>query len=52
MGADGNDLSTLDVQWVHDNVGIVSQNPSLFATSIRDSTSAPFGHYHHCSPST
>eukprot|EP01094_Clydonella_sp_ATCC50884_P018100 TRINITY_DN328_c1_g1_i4.p1 TRINITY_DN328_c1_g1~~TRINITY_DN328_c1_g1_i4.p1 ORF type:complete len:347 (-),score=85.47 TRINITY_DN328_c1_g1_i4:430-1470(-) len=33
---DGQDLTQLDVEWLHSHIGIVSQNPSLFATSIKE----------------
>jgi ATP-binding cassette subfamily B (MDR/TAP) protein 1 len=32
---DGVDLSTIDSRWLHRNIGIVTQEPTLFATSIR-----------------
>jgi ATP-binding cassette subfamily B (MDR/TAP) protein 1 len=32
---DGRDLKEIDVQWLHRNVAIVTQEPVLFATSIR-----------------
>jgi ATP-binding cassette subfamily B (MDR/TAP) protein 1 len=33
---DGNDLKELDPSWLHHNIGIVTQEPTLFAMSIRD----------------
>ncbi len=32
---DGVDLKTIDVKWLHRNVAIVTQEPTLFATTIR-----------------
>ena len=33
---DGRDLRTLSLRWYRDQVGLVSQEPTLFATSIRE----------------
>ncbi|EPZ30847.1 ABC transporter domain-containing protein [Rozella allomycis CSF55] len=32
---DGTDLKDLDLSWLHETIGIVSQEPSLFKTSIK-----------------
>jgi ATP-binding cassette subfamily B (MDR/TAP) protein 1 len=32
---DGRDIRELDVQWLHRNIAIVTQEPTLFATTIR-----------------
>jgi len=32
---DGANLTTIDSRWIHRNIGIVTQEPTLFATSIR-----------------
>ena len=37
---DGNDLKDLNVQWLRQHVGLVSQEPKLFATSIKDNIAA------------
>ena len=31
---DGHDLKTLQVKWLRDKIGMVGQEPALFATSI------------------
>lgn len=36
---DGNDLKDLNVQWLRDQIGLVSQEPILFARSIRENIS-------------
>uniref|UniRef100_A0A0D6R1U7 Uncharacterized protein n=1 Tax=Araucaria cunninghamii TaxID=56994 RepID=A0A0D6R1U7_ARACU len=33
---DGHDLKTLNIKWLRDQIGLVSQEPVLFATSIQD----------------
>lgn len=33
---DGKDLRSLNIKWLRDQIGLVSQEPVLFATSIRD----------------
>ena len=33
---DGNEITELDPQWLHKHVGIVTQEPTLFACSIRE----------------
>ena len=33
---DGNDLRDLNVRWLRDHIGVVSQEPVLFATSITE----------------
>lgn len=33
---DGNDISELDVKWLRQQIGLVNQEPALFATSIRE----------------
>ncbi|NXH19197.1 MDR1 protein, partial [Bucco capensis] len=33
---DGQDIRTLDVKWLRENIGIVSQEPVLFATTIAE----------------
>jgi ATP-binding cassette subfamily B (MDR/TAP) protein 1 len=33
---DGRDLRTLNVKWLRSQIGLVSQEPTLFATTIRD----------------
>uniref|UniRef100_A0A0C9QRK5 TSA: Wollemia nobilis Ref_Wollemi_Transcript_12661_4895 transcribed RNA sequence n=1 Tax=Wollemia nobilis TaxID=56998 RepID=A0A0C9QRK5_9CONI len=33
---DGNDLKTLNIKWLRDQIGLVNQEPVLFATSIQD----------------
>lgn len=33
---DGEDLRNLNVAWLRENIGLVSQEPALFATSIRE----------------
>ena len=33
---DGNDLHDLSVRWLRDHIGVVSQEPVLFATSIAE----------------
>ena len=33
---DGHDITTLDPQWLHSQIGLVSQEPILFHLSIRD----------------
>ncbi|KAL0069818.1 hypothetical protein AAF712_003088 [Marasmius tenuissimus] len=33
---DGHDLKTLNLKWLRSQIGLVSQEPTLFATSIRD----------------
>ncbi|KAL7421323.1 GTPase-activating protein [Cryptotrichosporon argae] len=32
---DGNDISTLNVKWLRQQIGLVSQEPTLFATTVR-----------------
>jgi ABC-type multidrug transport system fused ATPase/permease subunit len=36
ISLDGNDLKDLNVKWLREHVGLVSQEPKLFAMSIRD----------------
>ena len=33
---DGRDIRTLNVRWLRENIGVVSQEPVLFDTSIRE----------------
>lgn len=33
---DGNDIRQLDLQWLRQQIGLVNQEPALFATSIRE----------------
>jgi len=33
---DGRDIRTLNVKWLRENIGIVSQEPVLFATTIAE----------------
>lgn len=33
---DGNDIKTLDLQWLREKIGYVGQEPVLFATTIRE----------------
>lgn len=33
---DGNDIRELDLQWLRHQIGLVNQEPALFATSIRE----------------
>jgi ATP-binding cassette subfamily B (MDR/TAP) protein 1 len=33
---DGTNLSEIDPRWLHSNIGIVTQEPTLFATTIRE----------------
>ncbi|XP_054711327.1 ATP-binding cassette sub-family B member 10, mitochondrial-like [Uloborus diversus] len=33
---DGNDLKVLDLKWLRENIGVVSQEPTLFSFSIRE----------------
>ncbi|CAM0944818.1 unnamed protein product [Alopecurus aequalis] len=33
---DGNDIRSLDVKWLRGQIGLVNQEPALFATSIRE----------------
>lgn len=33
---DGQDIRTLNVKWLRENIGIVSQEPVLFATTIAE----------------
>lgn len=33
---DGNDIKDLDVKWLRQQIGLVNQEPALFATSIRE----------------
>ncbi|XP_075072541.1 ATP-dependent translocase ABCB1-like [Mixophyes fleayi] len=33
---DGHDVRTLNVQWLRENIGVVSQEPILFGTTIRE----------------
>jgi len=33
---DGNDIRTLNIQWLRSQIGLVSQEPVLFDTSIAD----------------
>ena len=33
---DGNDIGTLNIQWLRSQIGLVSQEPVLFDTSIAD----------------
>lgn len=33
---DGNDIKELDVKWLRKQIGLVNQEPALFATSIRE----------------
>ncbi|KAG7088358.1 hypothetical protein E1B28_012362 [Marasmius oreades] len=33
---DGNDLKSLNIKWLRSQIGLVSQEPTLFATTIRD----------------
>lgn len=33
---DGNDIRELDLKWLRQKIGLVNQEPALFATSIRD----------------
>ncbi|XP_063817690.1 ATP-dependent translocase ABCB1-like isoform X2 [Pseudophryne corroboree] len=33
---DGHDIRTLNVQWLRENIGVVSQEPVLFGTTIRE----------------
>lgn len=37
MCADGVDIRDLDPEFLHDKVGLVSQEPTLFAASISES---------------
>lgn len=36
MAVDGRDVKTLNTKWLRQNLGLVSQEPQLFATSIAD----------------
>ena len=36
VSVDGHDIKSLDLAWYRNQVGLVSQEPTLFATSIRD----------------
>ena len=36
VSVDGRDLRALSLRWYRDQVGLVSQEPTLFATSIRE----------------
>lgn len=36
MTLDGRDIRTLNVRWLRENMGIVSQEPVLFATTIAE----------------
>ena len=36
ISLDGNDLRSLNVKWLRDQIGLVSQEPTLFARSIRE----------------
>lgn len=36
---DGRDLKTLNVKWLRSQIGLVSQEPTLFSTSIRGNVS-------------
>ena len=40
---DGNDISELDPQWLHKHIGIVTQEPTLFACSIRENIAYAVG---------
>jgi ATP-binding cassette subfamily B (MDR/TAP) protein 1 len=33
---DGNDIRDLDLKWLRQQIGLVNQEPALFATSIRE----------------
>lgn len=33
---DGNDIRELDIKWLRQQIGLVNQEPALFATSIRE----------------
>lgn len=33
---DGNDIKTLKLKWLREQIGLVSQEPALFATSIKE----------------
>lgn len=33
---DGNDIKTLKLKWLRQQIGLVSQEPALFATSIKE----------------
>lgn len=33
---DGNDISELDLKWLRQQIGLVNQEPALFATSIKE----------------
>ena len=37
---DGNDLRDLNISWLRKQIGLVSQEPKLFAMSIRDNIAA------------
>ena len=39
---DGNDLKSLNVRWLREHIGLVSQEPKLFALSIRDNIAIGF----------
>lgn len=33
---DGHDIRTLNVKWLRENIGVVSQEPVLFGTTIKE----------------
>ena len=37
------DISTLDPSWIHRNIGIVTQEPTLFATTIKKNITYAIG---------
>jgi len=39
VSLDGNDLKSLNVKWLRQHIGLVSQEPKLFATSIKENIS-------------
>ena len=39
VSLDGYDLETLNIEWLRSSIGIVSQEPALFATSIGENIS-------------
>lgn len=41
---DGQDITTLQVKWLRSQMGLVSQEPVLFATSIHDNIAFGLGH--------
>lgn len=36
ISIDGHDIKSLDLKWLRQNIGYINQEPTLFATSIRD----------------